>query len=483
MVRRTSSARTTVGSEEYRATLDGLYRRRRFGIRPGLEVISALLEELDHPERKYPAIHVTGSKGKGSVAAMAQAILTAHGRRTALFTSPHLESYRERIRVDRTTIGPDDVVRGVARVDAAARALTEAGAVDRAPTFFEVTTALALDWFAREKVDAAVIEVGVGGRLDATNVLDAKVGVVTTIELEHTEILGDTLALIAHEKAGILHSGMTGVVGELPTEARAVVDAEARDRGVPLWHLGGEVRVDGRVLFEEGQRFEVGLPGRGRMGVELPLHGRFQPGNAALALAAVARFADAVGLPLDDRRVRSALATVVWPGRLERVGRRPELYYDVAHTPESARAIAQSLGELRPLADPDASAILFGSLQGKNVGRILDALAPLARTIVLVPVLSARGMPVAELRTHATGRFPRVVIARAATKGLRLARAATGTDGYTLVVGSDYLVGELLRDAHGLHDEPDLSDPGVGPRPPDPTAPPSPARATSRRRS
>lgn len=482
MGRRSSPARTTVGSDEYRATLDSLYRRRRFGIRPGLEVISALLSALDHPERKYPAIHVTGSKGKGSVAAMAQAILTAHGRRTGLFTSPHLESYRERMRIDGATIEPDAVVQGIARVDAAARALAEAGTIDRSPTFFEVTTALALDWFAREKVDAAVIEVGVGGRLDATNVLDAKVGVVTTIELEHTEILGDTLALIAHEKVGILHSGMTGVIGDLPPEARAVVDAEARDRGIPLWHLGGELRVDGRELSEEGQRFGVGLPGRERMGIELPLHGRFQPGNAALAVAAVARFAEATGLPLDDRRLHTALATVVWPGRLERVGRRPELFYDVAHTPESARAIAQSLGELRPLADPGASAILFGSLQGKNVGRILDLLAPLARTIVLVPVLSARGMPVAELRTHATGRFPRVVIARAATEGLRLARAATGTDGFTLVVGSDYLVGELLRDAHGRHDEPDLSDPGVGPRPPEPGAPPPAGRASPKGR-
>ncbi len=144
---------------------------------------------------------------------------------------------------------------------------------------------------------------------------------------------------------------------------------------------------------------------------------------------------------------------------------RPELYYDVAHTPESARLVAQSLGELFPLADPDESAIVFGSLQGKNVSRILDALAPLARTLVLVPVRSERGAPVAELRAQAVGRFPRIVLARSAPEGVRLGRTATGTDGFTLVVGSDYLIGELLREAHGGNDEPDLSDPGAGPPP------------------
>ena len=470
-----SRRRTPVGREEYRATLDGLYRRRRFGLRPGLEVIRALLERLDHPERRYPAIHITGSKGKGSVAAMAQSILTAHGVRTGLFTSPHLESYRERMRIDGTMIDPDEVVRGFARVDAAARSLESNGAIPHPPTFFEATTALALDWFARAAVDAAVVEVGIGGRLDATNVLDARVGVITTIELEHTEVLGSTLGAIAHEKSGILHPGMTGVIGELPAEARAVVEAEARERGIPLWHLGSEVTVGGREISEHGQRLDVHVPGQAFEALSLPLHGRFQPGNAALAVAAVVRFATATGRGVQPEAVRAGLARVVWPGRLERVARRPELIYDVAHTPESARLVAQSLGELFPLADPSASAIVFGSLQGKSVARIFDALAPLARTIVLVPVLSERTMPVAELRAHAVGRFSRIVLARNANEGLRLGRAATTAEGFTLVVGSDYLVGELVRTAHGGNDEPDLSDPGRGEPP---REAPEPDRAT-----
>lgn len=476
-----SRARVSVGREEYRATLDALYHRRRFGVRPGLDVISALLEALGHPERRFPSIHVTGSKGKGSVATMAQTILAAHGVRTGLYTSPHLESYRERMRVDATPIDPEGVVRGVAKVEAAAQDLQRRGTIDRDPTFFEVTTALAFDWFASSDVGAAVVEVGIGGRLDATNVLDSRVGVVTSLELEHTDILGDSLAAIATEKSGIFRTGMTGVVGDLPAEARTVVDSEAKRLGVRVWHLGAEVHVDARELSEDGQTFDVHLPGHTVEGVALPLYGRFQPGNAALAIAAVTRFGEATGLAWDDHRARSALAKVVWPGRLERVGRRPELYYDVAHTPDSARLVAQSLGEMFPLSDPAENVVVFGCLRGKNVTRILDLLAPLARTLVIVPVRSERGLPVAEVRAQALGRFPRIVLARSAEEGVRLARAATGTDGFTLVVGSDYLIGELLREAHGGNDEPDLSDPGTGPRPPDAESSAKPPAAPRRR--
>jgi dihydrofolate synthase / folylpolyglutamate synthase len=455
-----SDASTPTVRAEYRATLEGLYQRRRFGLRPGLDVIRELLAALGSPERTYPAVHVTGSKGKGSVAAMAQSVLSASGLRTALFTSPHLESYRERIRVDDRTIEPSAVVEGVRRVDAAADQLEASGRIERSPTFFEVTTALALDWFARERAQAAVVEVGIGGRLDATNVLDARVGVVTTLELEHTDVLGPTLEAIAFEKAGIFHPGMTGVVGELPPSAATVVEKEAARNGVPLWHLGTEVRVSDRVLSETGQAFSVRLPGELWEGLEIPLLGRFQPGNAALALASARRLADALGRSLPEEAVRSGLRSVRWRARLERIARRPELYYDVAHTPESARSVAQSLAEIAPLADPTTNAVVFGCLRGKDVPRILEAFATLAHTLVVVPVRSERGLPPAEIRAAASGRFPRIVEAPTAADGLRLGRLATGPEGFTLVVGSDYLIGELLRDPDD--DEPDLSDPGLG---------------------
>ena len=444
----------------YRAALERLYQRRRFGIRPGLEVERALLDGLGDPARKYPSVHVTGSKGKGSVSAMTAAILTAHGLRTGLFTSPHLASYRERIRLDGRPIPPAAVVDGVERLERLSETLLASGRIDRAPTFFEMTTALGLDWFARRSVDAAVVEVGIGGRLDATNVLDARVGVVTTIELEHTEVLGSTVEAIAEEKSGIFHPGMRAVVGGLPGGAAEVVRRTADRLGLASWRLGREIVPGARELADDGQSFSVSVLGLSLPRLELPLLGAFQVGNAALAVAAAGRFLDAIGRPVVPDRVAAGLARVKWPGRLERVARRPPLFYDVAHTPESARAVAESLGEIAPLADPAESAILFGCLRGKNVPRILEALAPLAQTLVVARVRSERGVPAAELRARAAGQFPRIVEAPDAGAGLRVARAATGPDGLTLAVGSDYLIGELVRPS-GVGDEPDLSDPGT----------------------
>jgi dihydrofolate synthase/folylpolyglutamate synthase len=449
-----------VTHEEYRAALDELYQRRRFGIRPGLETVRALLAALGHPELRFPAIHVTGSKGKGSTAVMAQSVLTAAGVRTGLFTSPHLVSFRERVRVDGRMIPRSAVVDGLRRIETVARDLAAHGTIDRAPTFFEVTTALAFDWFAREEVGAAVVEVGIGGRLDSTNVLDAKVGVMTTVELEHTDLLGPTVEAIAQEKSGIFHPGMTGVVGELVPGARSVVEATARQLGVPLWHFGKELRVEDRVLTAEGQTFTLKVPGASFPEVFLPLLGRFQPTNAALAVGAVVRFTHAIGHPLRPEDVKNGLAEVRWPGRMERVSKRPEVFFDVAHTPESAAAVAQSLAEISPLADPGESTIVFGCLREKDAGRILDALSPLARNLIVVPVRSDRSSRPADLRVAAAGRFSRIVEARSAEVGVSLARAATGPEGFVLVVGSDYLIGELLRGTEA-EDEPDLSDPGV----------------------
>ncbi|HUZ79617.1 MAG TPA: folylpolyglutamate synthase/dihydrofolate synthase family protein [Thermoplasmata archaeon] len=455
-----------MSTDAYRATLGELFRRRRFGIRPGLDVISALLEALGAPQRSFPAVHVTGSKGKGSVSAMTQAILSAHGLRTGLFISPHLASYRERIQIDGRLISPADVVRGLDRILGAERTLHRERRIERDATFFECTTALAFDHFARAHVDAAVIEVGIGGRWDATNVLGSRVGVITTLELEHTEILGPTIAAIAREKSGIFHAGMTGVLGDLPAEGRAVIEAFASEKAVALWHLGREVRVENRELRPEGQTLDVHIPAVTLPGVRIPLLGRFQPANAALAIAAAARFLESSSTRMDGASVRKGLRSIHWRGRMERIARRPDVYLDVAHTPESIRAVAQSLAEIDPAMDAMDNAIVFGCLLGKDAGTMLSTLSDLARTLVLVPVASERGIAPAALKVFAAGRFPIVVIAPSASEGLRLARAAASRDGFVLVTGSDYLVGDLLRSLQGdASEEPDLSDPGQGPPP------------------
>lgn len=444
----------------YRRSLEELYGLRRFGMRPGLEVMRGLLEALGDPQERFRAIHVTGSKGKGSVAAMSAAILEAHGLKTGLFTSPHLQSYRERVRVGGRPVSRAAVVEGVERVQREAARLQRRGGLPRAPTFFEVTTALAFERFAQEGVQHAVVEVGIGGRLDSTNVLDSRATVVTTVELEHTEVLGPTLADIAREKAGIFRPGVPALVGETKAEPLEAIDRAAGAVGVPVWHLEREVEVEDRKLDERGQEFSVATPHRRFDGLRVPLFGGFQARNAALAVAAVERYLDAVGEPFDPDAVRRGLAAVEWRGRLERVGRRPEVFLDVAHTPESARAVAQALAEIFPLSDPDENAILFGCLSDKRHEELLEALEPLARTIVLVPVRSVRSAAVDALRRSASGRFPRIVVAPGVRAGLPVAKAATGPGGFLLVTGSDYLVGEALNCIEGaVEDEPDLSDP------------------------
>lgn len=449
--------------EEYAATLRTLYGLRRFGLRPGLETIEALLHELDDPQRKFRSLHITGSKGKGSTAAMAESILRARGLRTGLFTSPHLVSYRERIRIDGAPIAPEAVVDGIRRTTEATERLARRGQLPHPPTFFETTTALGFLAFAEAGVEAAVIEVGLGGRLDATNVVPAAVAAITTIELEHTDILGPTIRDVAREKAGILKPGQHAILGRLPPTARAEIDRRAYAAGIPAWHLDEEIAVEDRAISERGQSFAVRAGTRRIDGLRIPLHGSFQPGNAALAVAAVDRFLYGSDRPLTDTAARRGLSKVVWRGRLERLDRAPDLFVDVAHTPESALAVAQSLAEIAPFAPPAESVVVFGCLAEKRVAEMLEALQPLAETLVVVPVRSSRTAKPPDLRRAAAGRFPRIVEAPNAVEGLRLARIATGREGFTLVVGSDYLIGEVLADREGAPEaEPDLSDPGVG---------------------
>jgi dihydrofolate synthase/folylpolyglutamate synthase len=353
------------------------------------------------------------------------------------------------------------MLEGLERIEAAERRLAARG-IERAPTFFEVATALAFDHFSRSHVRQAVVEVGLGGRLDSTNVLRAPVGVVVTIELEHTDILGPTLGAIAGEKAGILHPGMRAVVGELPHEAWETVRRTASTLGVPVTRLGVDVRVLDRSIGEDGQRVSIELPGRTLRSLKIPLAGTFQATNAALAAAAADLFARSEGFQLPDATIREGLAGVEWPGRLERIARRPDVYVDVAHTPESARALSESLLEIRPLLDPPSNAVVFGCLEGKRVEAILSLLSNLATTVVLVPVRSDRGLSPSEVRRGAAGRFPRIVVADSVARGLAVARAATSPTGFTLVTGSDYLVGEVLDITRGpVATEPDLSDPTV----------------------
>lgn len=400
------------------------------GMRPGLERIETLLDALGRPERRYTLVQIGGTNGKGSVAAMAAAMLRAGGRRVGLYTSPHLVSFRERIRVDGVPIAEDAVADGVDAIS------TLVARVDA--TMFEAATALALDHFAAEAVDVAVLEVGLGGRLDATTVGAPAATVITRIDLDHQEILGGTLAAIAEEKAAILRSGLAFSAAQAP-EAAAVIVARARARGVPLAMEGRELTVGVRGSSLAGQRLDLTAPGWRLDDAALALLGVYQPSNALLAAAA------AHALGADDAAIRAGLARVRWPGRFDvrREGDRT-LVLDGAHNAAGARALADSL---RAYFGGAEITLVFGCYRDKDARAMLDALSPLARRVVLTAASSSRAADPASLR-RLVPRAADVSVADTVAEALGVARAAASTP-IVCVAGSLRVVGEALAALDG----------------------------------
>jgi len=400
------------------------------GMRPGLERIETLLEALGNPERRYTLVQVAGTNGKGSVAAMLAAILKADGRRVGLYTSPHLVSFRERIRVDGEAIAEDDVADGfdaiatlVARVDA---------------TMFEASTALALDHFAREAVDVAVLEVGLGGRLDATTVGTPAVTALARIDLDHQEVLGATLAAIAAEKAAIIRSGVAVSAAQAP-EAADVLLARAAAVGVPLLMEGRELSVRVRARDLDAQTIDAAGPGWRLEGLRLPLLGVYQPSNALVALAA------ARTLGVRDAACREGLARARWPGRFEVLRARDRIVVlDGAHNPAGAAALAASLTEwfgTTPLT------LVFGALRDKDAPGMLAALAPRARRLIFTASSSPRAARPEALRDAAPAGAA-VELAESAPEALALAAREPRTP-ILCVAGSLSLLGDVLRATRG----------------------------------
>jgi dihydrofolate synthase/folylpolyglutamate synthase len=270
---------------------------------------------------------------------------------------------------------------------------------------------------------------------------------------------------------------MRAVLGESKPEPVAEIEHWADLRGVPIWRLGREIRVELRELTPRGQTLTVATPRGVREGLSIPLQGTFQARNAALAVAALELFEETTGIPIPDAAIRRGFAAADWRGRLEVIRGHPTTILDVAHTPESARAVAESVGEIAPFLEPGENALLFGCLQGKMVRPMLEALSPLARTVVLAPIRSARALDAASMKREAFGLFPRIVLAPSVAAGLRIARAAAHREGLLLATGSDYLVGEVMVELEGrAPGEPDLSDPGLGGPPEADAARSAPAR-------
>jgi dihydrofolate synthase / folylpolyglutamate synthase len=406
-----------------------------------LDRMKALLARLGNPEKRLRLVHVAGSKGKGSTSALLASVLSRAGYRTGLFTSPHLCSVEERLQVDGQPVNREELTALLQDV----RAATEAGPVPLDTTFFEIATAAGFLHFQRRRVDAAVIEVGLGGRFDSTNVCRPLVSVITSISHDHTQLLGNTLGKIAFEKAGIVKAGVPVVSGATAPEAREVIEAICRRRRAPLRQLG----VDFSYHHEPGEvtattlrrpRVRVGTARRAWPEMEVNLLGDHQAANAALAVACVERLAD-LGWRLPDAAVGEGLASVSWPARLEVLSRRPLVVLDCAHNLASARALVETLTTSFP--DHPRRRLVFASSSDKDVAGILAELAPhFAHVHLTRYAQSARGVPperLAELLPAGTPCSEHPTPAEA----WRAAQAAAAPEDLVCVTGSVFLAGEL----------------------------------------
>ncbi len=405
----------------------------RFSLAP----IRALLERLGRPERGLHVLHIAGSKGKGSCALLAESVLRAAGRRTGTFTSPHLESWAERFRLEGRPVDAARLADAVDRVRPQVDALRAQGS-EVAPTFFDATTAVALLLFREAGVDDVLLEVGLGGRLDSTNAVDPAVTCITSIELEHTDRLGGTLAAIAAEKAGILKPGVPAVVGKLPCEAQSVVEARAVELDAPLVRLGKEFQVEPLEEGLEGARFRV-IDGPFAAELALPVLGKHQPANAALALACTRRLlAGTVADAALEDFARTSLASISLPGRVEVLSRSPWIVVDAAHTDASARALAEVLKRIgRPVH------LVLSVSAGKDTAAILGALLPCAASLTVTRAEPARSLAPADVAAAARVQAPELAqrVVSDPQLALRTAREALGPDDLLCVTGSIYLAG------------------------------------------
>jgi dihydrofolate synthase / folylpolyglutamate synthase len=393
-----------------RAALEWLFGFQNRGVKLGLDNVRALLGSLGHPQAGLRCMHVAGTNGKGSVCAMAAAVARAAGVRTGLFTSPHLVRFNERIQVDGVPISDDDIVDGLSVI----RSKVEA----HPATFFEITTALAFWHFRRRQVELAVLETGLGGRLDATNVVQRPLAsVLTAIDLDHQSLLGQTLSEIAREKAGIIKPGVPVVSGPQSPEVVTVLQTIAGGRQAPL-----------SFVSEPVARYDVGL------------FGSHQRLNAAIALAGLG----AAGFDLPETAVRNGLRDVTWPGRFQRV--KPGLILDGAHNLAASRRLVATWREYRPQGRP---LVIFGGLRDKALPEMAAALADIAAEFFLVPVNNPRAVDPGRLAASLPPGIPHQVFGSVADA---LRAADDHRDDYPneiLVTGSLFLVGEVLAILEG----------------------------------
>ena len=423
---------------DYKDTLQYLFSLERFGMVFGLENITRLAQVLGNPQERLATVHIAGTNGKGSVGCLVSSVVQRAGYRVGLYTSPHLISFTERITVNGVPITWDEVV----QITDLMRERIREHEIPETYTFFDFTTAMALHCFSRQRVDLSVMEVGLGGRLDSTNIIRPLVTVITNVSLEHTQVLGNTLEAIAWEKAGVVKDGVPVVSGVTQPEITALIAQICDDRGAPCYSLGKDFHCQekepGRCTFR-GRRWHMEA-------LTLGLAGRFQITNAALSLAALEVLEEG-GYCFDRDAVYRGLAEARWPGRLEIIPGTPTLVLDGAHNPAAAAALREVLEKE---FDYPYVSLMIGIMEDKDADAILRELVPLVNDVVVVQPRMTRAKPAEALaavaRRYARGR---VAVIPASDEALAYVRAHTPENGLVVVTGSLFTVGEVRAQLKG----------------------------------
>jgi dihydrofolate synthase/folylpolyglutamate synthase len=419
------------GFTDYEKKISTLYGPEHFD----LARVERLLARLDSPHQRFRSIHIAGTKGKGSVAAMSESILRAAGYRTSLYTSPHLHTLRERIQVDGRLIPEEAVISLTERLQPLASQV-------KGITTFEIITALGFLYFAEQGVEFAVLEVGMGGRLDATNVVNPLVAAITSISYDHTHILGETLPQIAREKAGIIKHKALVVSAPQTPEAMAVIEEACAERAAELTVIGqdwtwqaGEANLEGQWFRVSGSEFRVSS-----REFWIPLLGRHQLDNAAVAIAVMEKLRQR-GVSVPETSIREGLRQVRWPGRLEILGQRPFLVVDCAHNADSARKLKAALEELftyRRLI------LIFGASSDKDIEGMMRELVPLADQIIVTQARHPRAAEAGALRKRALALKPggAHMVSGSVAEALRLALGVASPHDLICATGSVFVVAE-----------------------------------------
>jgi dihydrofolate synthase / folylpolyglutamate synthase len=406
-----------------------------------LEAIQSILKALGNPERGYPTAIIAGTNGKGSTSAMLAAILERAGYRTGLYSSPHLVRINERIRVNGQELSDGDFAAAFTVVHHAVEQLIQAQVLPYHPSFFEYLTAVAFRHFASAAVDFAVLEVGMGGRLDATNVTDASVAVITNVGLDHQDFLGNTLTAIAAEKAGVIKPGRPVVSGCEHLKVREVIQQKCLEAGVELVETGGLSAAANLFHLEGRYSFDLQMSGCDITGITLKMPGRFQVKNAVTAATAAAQLAGA-GFQISPDAIRDGLRVASWPGRLEIIRQRPLILLDGAHNPAAAREVAEFV---RGQYEGRRVRLVYASMRDKDIGEISSILFPLAHTVYLTqPGLDRAAMPEAILELALAAPRQAVIEADPA-RALEQAIFSSLPEDVILVAGSLFLVGAIKK--------------------------------------